>query len=131
MISTCSIYNIYSIYSIYRMYITCFKPKFSLIFFRYYLLFRCFFSRCLIQNEFFKKLYQLPSGYLSKINNRNVRIRREISSKLRVKTPERRHFHEGMTKHSLTSFWCLYCHYCNFKQISYFVLVFLSLNLNR
>ena len=38
-----------------------------------------------------------PAGiYLLKVNNRNIRTRCEICSKLTIKTPER-------------SFWCLYC----------------------
>ena len=38
--------------------------------------------------------------YLLKFNSRNTRARCTISSKLTIKTPERRH---------LASFWCLYC----------------------
>ena len=34
-----------------------------------------------------------PAGiYLLKVNNRNTRTRREICSKLTIKTPERRHW---------------------------------------
>ena len=37
--------------------------------------------------------YQYPAGiYMLKVNNRNTRTRREISSKLTVRIPERRHW---------------------------------------
>ena len=39
------------------------------------------------------------STYLLKVNNRNTRTRSEISSKLKIKAPERRQ----------ASYWCLYC----------------------
>ena len=32
-------------------------------------------------------------NYMFKVNNRNIRARCEICSKLTIKTPERRHFH--------------------------------------
>ena len=44
----------------------------------------------------------LPAGiYRLKVNNRNIRTRCEIYSKLTIKTPERRVV--------VPSFWCLYC----------------------
>ena len=47
-----------------------------------------------------KNLAKNPVGiYMFKINNRNNRERREICSKLTIKTPERRQ----------ASFWCPYC----------------------
>ena len=47
-----------------------------------------------------KTLEIIPvNNFLFKINNRNTRKRCEICSKLKIKTPERRH----------TSFWCLHC----------------------
>ena len=41
----------------------------------------------------FKEIWSFPDGiYLLKVNNRNTRTRCEICSKLRIKTPERRHW---------------------------------------
>ena len=40
---------------------------------------------------FTKKWHIINSIYLFKVNNRNTRTRCEICSKLRIKTPERRH----------------------------------------
>ena len=56
--------------------------------------------------------------YLLKVNNRNTRTRCETSSKLTIKTPERRHWrHSGIF-------------IVNFELVSHLVLVFLSLTLN-
>ena len=56
----------------------------------------------------------VPAGvYLLKVNNRNIKIKCEISSKLTIKTPERR----GVV-------------IVNFEHISHLVLVFLLLTLN-
>ena len=51
----------YSIHNIYRMYITCFKPKFLLIVFRY---FPATFLATIFKMIFFKKVHQLTSGHL-------------------------------------------------------------------
>ena len=57
--------------------------------------------------------------YLLKVNSRNTRTRCEICSKLTIKLPERCH-------------WRLSGNFIvNFEHISYFVLVFLLLALNR
>ena len=40
--------------------------------------------------------YNPAGNYMFQVNNRNTRTKREICSKLTIKTPERRH-------------WCLYC----------------------
>ena len=44
--------------------------------------------------------------YLLKVNNRNIRKRHEMYSKLAIKTPERR---KNTRMTSSTSFWCFYC----------------------
>ena len=71
----------------------------------------------LILNEFIIRLY--PVGiYLLKVNNRNIRTRCEIFSKLTIKTPERRQWrHSGVF-------------IVNFEHISHLVLVFLPSTLN-
>ena len=51
----------YSIHNIYRMYITCFKPKFLLIVFRY---FPATFLATIFKMIFLKKVHQLTSGHL-------------------------------------------------------------------
>ena len=56
--------------------------------------------------------------YLLKVGNRNTRTRCEICSKLKIKTPERHHWH-------LSGIFIL-----NFEHISHLVLVFLLLTLN-
>ena len=57
--------------------------------------------------------------YLLRVNNRNTRTRCEISLKLTVKTPERRHWgHSGV---------CI----VNFQQVSHIVLMFLMLTLSK
>ena len=59
---------------------------------------------------------KFPAGiYLLKVNKRNTRIRCEICSKLKIKTPERRRSGAVIV---------------NVEHVSHFVLVFLSLNLN-
>ena len=62
---------------------------------------------------------EFPGGnYMFKVNNRNTRTRREICSKLTIKTIERRH-------------WCCTVVFIvNFEYISRLVLVFLLLTLN-
>ena len=61
-----------------------------------------------------------PAGiYLFKVNNRNTRTRREICSKLTIKTPEQCHW------------LCSGVFIVNFEHISHLVLVFLLLTLNR
>ena len=61
-----------------------------------------------------------PAGiYLFKVNNRNTRTRREICSKLTIKTPEQCHW------------LCSGVFIVNFEHISCLVLVFLLLTLNR
>ena len=57
--------------------------------------------------------------YLLKVNNRDIRTRYEICSKLTMKTPEWRHCRRS----SIFSF--------NFEHISHLVLEFLLLALNR
>ena len=60
----------------------------------------------------------LADNYMFKVNNRTTRTRCEISSKLTIKTPERRQWrHSGVF-------------IINFEQFLHHVLVFLSLNLN-
>ena len=56
--------------------------------------------------------------YLLKGNNRNTRTRREICSKLTIKTPERRQWRRSGV------------FIVNFKHVSHIVLVFLLLTLN-
>ena len=61
-----------------------------------------------------------PSNiYLFKVNNRNIRIRYEIYSKLTIKTQEQRH-----ESHSAVFI-------VNFKDISHIFRVFLLLTLNK
>ena len=61
-----------------------------------------------------------PVGnYMFKVNSRNSRTRSEICSKLRIKTPERRHWR-------LSSVFIV-----NFEHISHLVLVFLLLTLSK
>ena len=55
----------------------------------------------------------LAGNYMFKVNNRNTRIRFEISSKLTIKIPERRHWHRSGI------------FIINFKHISHLVLVVL------
>ena len=63
-----------------------------------------------------RKNYIIPTGiYLLKVNNRNIRTRCEICSKLTIKTPERRHWR-------LSGVFIV-----NFKHISHLVLLFLLL----
>ena len=62
----------------------------------------------------------IPAGiYLLKVNNRNTRTRCEICSKLTINTPERRHWRRSGV------------FIVNFEHISYLVLVFLLLTLNK
>ena len=56
--------------------------------------------------------------YLSEVDDRNTRTKREICSKLTIKTPERRQWHRSGV------------FIVNFKHLSHFVLVFLLLALN-
>ena len=71
----------------------------------------------LVHDFFYLLLSLFPAGiFLLKINNRNIRIRYEIYSKLTIKAPERR-------------YWLL-SGVVNFKHISHLVLVFLLLTLN-
>ena len=66
-----------------------------------------------------EKLSDYTAGiYLLKVNNRNTKKRREICSKLTIKTPERRQ--RRRSGHFIV----------NFESILYFVLVFLLLTLN-
>ena len=53
-----------------------------------------------------------------KVNNRNTRTRREICSKLIIKTPERRHWRR------------YFVFIVNFEHISHLVQLFLLLTLN-
>ena len=72
-------------------------------------------------NGFGFKIY-IPAGiYLLKGSNRNTRTRCDIFSKLRIKTPEPRHWRGS-------GVFILYILY--FQHISHLVLVFLSLTLN-
>ena len=54
-----------------------------------------------------------------KVNNRNTRARREISSKLTIKTPKRRHWRRSGVFID------------NFEEISHLVLVLLFLTLSK
>ena len=54
-----------------------------------------------------------------KVNNRKTRTRREISSKLTIKTPEGRHWHRSDV------------FIVNFEHTAHLVLVFLLLTLSR
>ena len=61
-----------------------------------------------------KMLLHYPAGiYLLKVNNRNTEIRCEISSKLTVKTPERRQACNFIKKETLTKAFS-----CEFYEIS-------------
>ena len=61
-----------------------------------------------------------PAGiYLLKVNNRNIRTRCEICSKVTIKTPEQRHWRRSGV------------FIVNFEHISHLVLVFLLLTLSR
>ena len=73
------------------------------------------FRKCFIAN-YNHHANAIPANiYLFKINNRNIRKRCEICSKLTIKPPERHHWrHSGVFL-------------VNFKQISQLFLVFLSL----
>ena len=54
-------------------------------------------SRCINLYELFgcNTCWMYPAGiYWLKVNNRNTRTECEVCSKLRIKTPERRHFAE-------------------------------------
>ena len=62
---------------------------------------------------------QAAGNCMFKVNNRNIRARCEICSKLTIETAERRHW-----RHSGVSI-------VNFEHISHLVLVFLLLTLNR
>ena len=67
----------------------------------------------------FEYFTPIPVGiYLLKVNNRNTRTRREICSKLTLKTPERRHWRRSGIFID------------NYEHISHLVLVFLLLTLN-
>ena len=65
-------------------------------------------------------IWHYPShSYIFKVNNRNTRTRGEISPKLTIKTPERRHWrHTGVF-------------IVKFEHVSYLFLVFLLLALSR
>ena len=68
---------------------------------------------------FFQYISQSSIICSTEVNNRNTRIRREICSKLIIKTPERRH-------------WCRSGVFIfNFEYISHLVLVFHMLTLER
>ena len=58
------------------------------------------------------------ANYMFKVDNRNIRARCEISSKLTIKTPERRH----LRRYGVFI--------VNFEHISHLILVFLLLILN-
>ena len=61
----------------------------------------------------------VPAGiYLPKVNNRNIRVRYEICSKLTIKTPEPSHWRRSEV------------FIVNFEHISHLVLVFLFLTFN-
>ena len=63
---------------------------------------------------------RFPAGnYMFKVNNRNIRTRCGICSKLTIKIPERRHWRRSGI------------FIVNFKHISHLVLVLLLLTLNR
>ena len=59
------------------------------------------------------------SNYMFKVNNRNARTRREISSMLTIKTPERRHWDRSSV------------FIVNVEHISHLVLMFLLFTLSR
>ena len=62
----------------------------------------------------------IPAGnYMFKVNNRNTSTRCETSSKLTIKTPERRHWRRPDV------------FIVNFEHVSHLVLVFLLLTLDR
>ena len=64
-----------------------------------------------------------PAGnYMFKFNNKNARTRCEIRSKLKIKIPERRHWHRS-------GIFIVFI--VNFEHISHLILVFLLLTLSR
>ena len=84
------------------------------------------FVAIVFYNSFFSNLkiplgkQRVPAGnYKFKVNNRNIRTRCEICSKLTIKIPERRQWRRSGI------------FIVNFEHISQLVLVFLLLNLSR
>ena len=76
-------------------------------------------TRAILDSAIVTTSGQYPAGiYLLKVNNRNTRTRREICSKLTLKTPERRHWRRSGIFID------------NYEHISHLVLVFLLLTLN-
>ena len=66
------------------------------------------------------RLIHYPANiYLFKVNNRNIRKRYDICSKLTIKTPERRHWRRSGV------------FIVNFEHISYLFLMFLLLTLSK
>ena len=75
-------------------------------------------SSLVFYNEVAKQT--IPAGiYLLEVNNGNTRTRCEICSKLRINTPERRHWRRSGV------------FIVNFEHISHLALVFLLLTLNK
>ena len=73
----------------------------------------------LTTNNIPAEVFVYPGGnYLLKFNNRSTRTRCEISSKLTIKTPKRRHWRRSGV------------FIVNFEHISHHILVFLLLTLN-
>ena len=83
-------------------------------------LFTCwlFFTTSFIKHASPERFY-LSGNYMFKVNNRNIRARCEICSKLTIKTAERRQWRRSGVS------------ILNFEHISHLVLVFLLLNLSR
>ena len=75
--------------------------------------------RSSFSNLVMMKLSNPAGNYMFKVNNRNVRTRCEICSKLTVKIPERRQWRRSGI------------FIVNFEHISHLVLVFLLLTLSR
>ena len=74
--------------------------------------------RSSFSNLVMMKLSNPAGNYMFKVNNRNVRTRCEICSKLTIKIPERRQWHRSGT------------FTVNFEHILQIILVFLLLTLN-
>ena len=79
----------------------------------FYVQFRINFSFCTFSRHFLANIYSF------KFNNRSIRKRCEICSKLTIKTPEQRQWRRSSV------------FIINFKDISHLSLVFLLLNLNK
>ena len=91
------------------------------IFLEYWIISYIFRISCVTSPQVFFPILCLDPAIINlfKINNRNIKKRCEIRSKLTIKTPERRHWrHSGALV-------------VNFKHISHLFLLFLLLILNK